>query len=319
MSTTLYQPWVHRLAVLTAVLSLAPITVGALVTTMDAGMAFPDWPTSDGQGMFAYPWLKSVGDKFLEHGHRLAGIAIGICSIVLAVVMGFGERRQWARSLGLVVLIAVVGQGLMGGQRVVRDSRDMALLHGLFAAWVFAGMSVVALMTSRGWHASHTVKPLEWSRLPLVSAITVVCLIQAQYLLGGLLRHHGMVVFEHFAGAFCVLLSVLWLWYGAMCTGIQWLRSNAHALCAVVLCQILLGLITFAAKFGFGDYVATPGAPLAVWTRTGHVLLGMLVWMLAVQYLVRVSRVNWVLKRSETTSEAVPLNTSVGAMLGGAS
>ena len=53
---------VHVLAVITAVVSLAPIGLGSLVTTLGAGMAFPDWPTSDGQGMMAYPWLQSSGD-----------------------------------------------------------------------------------------------------------------------------------------------------------------------------------------------------------------------------------------------------------------
>ncbi len=60
---------------------LLPISVGAVVTTVDAGMAFADWPTSDGHGMLAYPWLKSTGDKFLEHGHRLAGMLIGVMSL----------------------------------------------------------------------------------------------------------------------------------------------------------------------------------------------------------------------------------------------
>ena len=74
MNQTAFHPWLHRLAVLTAVVALLPIVMGALVTTKDAGMAFRDWPSSDGHGMLAYPWLKSAGDKFLEHGHRLGGV-----------------------------------------------------------------------------------------------------------------------------------------------------------------------------------------------------------------------------------------------------
>ncbi len=87
MSSPTYQPWVFRLAVLTAGVALLPIVMGGLVTTLQAGMAFPDWPSSDGHGMLSYPWLKSTGDKFLEHGHRLAGMLIGCVSIVLAIVL----------------------------------------------------------------------------------------------------------------------------------------------------------------------------------------------------------------------------------------
>ena len=48
-----YQPWLHRYAALTAATALLlPILMGALVTTLDAGMAFPDYPTSDGHNMF---------------------------------------------------------------------------------------------------------------------------------------------------------------------------------------------------------------------------------------------------------------------------
>ena len=77
---------VHRVALVTAVVSLLPIALGSLVTTLGAGMAFLDWPSSDGHGMLAYPWWKSSGDKFVEHGHRLAGVLIGLCSVGLFVV-----------------------------------------------------------------------------------------------------------------------------------------------------------------------------------------------------------------------------------------
>ena len=60
---TQYRPLLHWTAVVTACLSLLPISVGALVTTLDAGMAFADWPSSDGQNMLLYPWLESIRDK----------------------------------------------------------------------------------------------------------------------------------------------------------------------------------------------------------------------------------------------------------------
>lgn len=314
-----YQPWLHRFAVMTAVVALLlPITVGALVTTYDAGMAFRDWPSSDGHNMILYPWLQSVGDKFLEHGHRLAGMFVGVLSIGLAVALWFGETRRWARWLGVAVLAAVICQGLLGGQRVVIDARGLAMLHGLFGSWVFALMSCVALVTSRSWFESETLQAEEWNLSTGISAITAVIAIQLQFILGGLLRHQGTAVIEHVGFAFLVLLAVMWLWVGAYNSGIKWLRGNASALTVAVLAQIALGLVTFLTKFGgIGNYVVVQGSAIQVWSRTGHTVLGMLVWMLSVVYLVRVLRIMWVRHRTAVQS----LNGGMGngsLMTGGA-
>ena len=81
MNPHAYQPAVHRLAATTACVALLPIVIGALVTSLGAGMAFLDWPTSGGRNMLLYPWLSDIAagrtDKVAEHGHRLAGIVIG--------------------------------------------------------------------------------------------------------------------------------------------------------------------------------------------------------------------------------------------------
>ncbi|MDB5385501.1 MAG: ctaA [Planctomycetaceae bacterium] len=295
--TAHYQPGLHRFAVLTAVVALLPITVGALVTTLGAGMAFLDWPSSDSHNMFLYPWFQSLRlnpDKFVEHGHRLAGIVIGLVSIALAVTFWLKESRTWARWLGLAVLVLVVGQGILGGQRVLLDARGLALLHGLLASWLFAFISCVALMTSRGWYNAADNKPEEWNLGTGISAVVAVVAIQLQYVLGGLLRHNGMALFEHLGMACLVLLAVMWVWVGAYCSGIRWLRGNANLLAIGVVLQIGLGVLTFVAKFGFGDYVAVQQSLFQIWTRTSHTVLGMFVWMLAVVYLLRVFRIMWV-------------------------
>jgi hypothetical protein len=49
-------PWPHRVAILLACAVFPLIWVGGLVTTTDAGMAVPDWPTTYGYNMFLYPW-----------------------------------------------------------------------------------------------------------------------------------------------------------------------------------------------------------------------------------------------------------------------
>lgn len=317
-----YQPWLHRFAVITAVVALLlPITVGALVTTYDAGMAFRDWPSSDGHNMVTYPWLQSVGDKFLEHGHRLAGMLVGIISMGLAAALWFGESRRWAKWLGVAVLLAVICQGLLGGSRVVIDARGLAMLHGLFGAWVFAFMSCVAVVTSKSWFESPQFRTDDWSLGTAISAVTSVIVIQLQFVLGGLLRHQGMALLEHLGFACFVLLSVIWLWVGAFSSGLPWLRRNGTLLLLAVAAQISLGVMTMIARFGtFGltNYVPIQNSMTQIWTRTGHTILAMLVWMLAVVYLVRVLRIMWV--RHQTTPASVGTPAALNGMLtGGAS
>ena len=163
MRSARYRPLLFGLAVITAATALLPIVVGALVTSHKAGMAFPDWPTSDGQGMFAYPWLKSAGDKFIEHGHRLAGILIGCVSIVFATACFALEPRRWVRWCGVGVLLAVITQGLLGGGRVLADARILAMFHGASAAVVFTFMSSVALVLSRTWSQPPVAAAIEES------------------------------------------------------------------------------------------------------------------------------------------------------------
>src|SRR5262245_45346498 len=133
MTSSEYHPWVHRVAGWTAVVALLPITVGALVTTLKAGMAFFDWPTSDGSHIFLYPFLNmmfTAFDKFIEHSHRLAGALIGLVSINLLVVVWSREPRRWVKLMAALVLLGVIVQGLLGGGRVRLDESVLALVHG---------------------------------------------------------------------------------------------------------------------------------------------------------------------------------------------
>jgi cytochrome c oxidase assembly protein subunit 15 len=59
-ASSTYSPWLHRLAILTAVATFVLILVGGLVTSTDSGLAVPDWPTTFGYNMFLYPLSKTV-------------------------------------------------------------------------------------------------------------------------------------------------------------------------------------------------------------------------------------------------------------------
>jgi heme a synthase len=295
MRSARHRPLLFALAVITAATALLPIVVGALVTSHKAGMAFPDWPTSDGRGMFAYPWLKSAGDKFIEHGHRLAGIVIGCVSILFAAACFAFESRRWVRWCGVGVLLAVIAQGLLGGGRVLADARILAMLHGELAAIVFTFMSSVALFLSRSW--SRPPELPAGSRMGAIKVMAVLtpAVLMLQYVLGGLVRHLGIAVYEHVGTAFLALACVAATVVAAERAGSGWLKRPAWLLALCALVQVLLGVAGLVVKFGYAPwgYVAVERSPAQLVVLTSHTVVGMCLVMLSINLLLRVVRIEF--------------------------
>jgi cytochrome c oxidase assembly protein subunit 15 len=311
-----HNPWVHRVAVLTCVVALLPLVMGALTTTIEAGMAFPDYPTSDGHNMFAYPWLNDLYrgalDKFCEHGHRLAGALIGIVSIGLVVVTWLGDRRRPVRWMAVAVLLTVIAQGLLGGARVLRVSDRLALVHGGFAAVVFCLMCVLAVATDRRWRAGRAEDRDEPPSPVLVAlAATAPLVIAAQYVIGGHLRHLGAALYEHVFGAALVLIVAVAAAWFALRSPSGWVRRSGGLLLGTVLLQIGLGAAAFVFRFGWAPvgYVARMNAPEQVVIRTAHAVVGMLLLATAVVLLTKVLRVRRRAGRAADSVSRPSMNT----------
>lgn len=130
------------------------IWIGGLVTTYDAGMAVPDWPNTYGYNLFLYPWqtwLFGPFDLFIEHGHRLLGAVVGMITIGLVITTFLGDKRAWMRIVSVVALLGVIGQGALGGMRVLFDDRQLAMVHGCVGPAFFALTAAIAVFTSRWW------------------------------------------------------------------------------------------------------------------------------------------------------------------------
>ncbi len=119
-------------------------------------MAVPDWPGTYGYNLFLYPistWLFGPFDLFVEHGHGCGQpgwvMAIGF----LYAVMRY-ETRPWMKVWAVFMLAAVISQGLLGGFRVLKDARAMAMIHGCTASAFFGLAAATAVMTSPWWIAA---------------------------------------------------------------------------------------------------------------------------------------------------------------------
>ncbi|MBX3437529.1 MAG: COX15/CtaA family protein [Planctomycetaceae bacterium] len=292
-------PWLHRLAVSTICVAMITLIAGALVTSKNAGMAFRDWPTSDGHAMLTYPWLTDFArdrDKFLEHGHRLAGVLIGLWSIALAGAVLFCETRKWVKWAACGVLVGVICQGILGGFRVWFDERGLAQLHGAFAACVLSLMAVVSVALSSGWERARQLPPLPGFNAAPIWALLTTAVLALQYLLGGMIRHGGTALHEHLGLGVLALLVVVVNTVVATRSKVVWVRRSAYCLQSLVLLQVILGGGAWVTRFGFGPtgYVAVADSIGQITFRTAHTVLGILVLMTAVVHVARTQRIAWV-------------------------
>ncbi len=99
----------HGFAVFTACVTFLLIIAGALVTSNDAGLSVPDWPTSFGS-LYKIPHL--VGGVRFEHTHRMIAQFVGFLTIILAVWTWRADRRRWMKYLGVTALGLVIAQGI---------------------------------------------------------------------------------------------------------------------------------------------------------------------------------------------------------------
>jgi heme a synthase len=179
---------VHWWAVLTAILSFVLLCSGGLVTSHGAGMAVPDWPNTFGYNMFLFPVSRWVGGIFYEHTHRLIASGIGLMTVILSIALWRVEPRRWVRIFGMLAVVAVCLQGLLGGLRVVLIKDEIGVFHALFAQSFFVAISILAIVTSRAfaekrWADYEPHPTLRWW------AFAATALIFLQLGIGATMRH----------------------------------------------------------------------------------------------------------------------------------
>jgi cytochrome c oxidase assembly protein subunit 15 len=285
--TLSFSAWPHRLAVVLACATLPLLFIGGLVTSKGAGLAVPDWPTTFGYNMFLYPWSKMIGNIFYEHSHRLFASGVGLLTIALAWVFWFQEPRPWLRRLGIVALVMVILQGVIGGLRVVLLEHTLAIVHAVFAQLFFALTISLAVFTSAQWR--NLPQPIvDGGRLRRLCALTTG-LIYVQAVFGAVLRHTGERVELHLVFAGLVTLHVILIlvrvikFHG----DIPALTRPAGLLGILLFLQLLLGLASYLGKFT--SMLGLPMGVLVLLTTT-HLVIGALMLATSVLLTLRAHR-----------------------------
>lgn len=205
--------WLHRFAKFVALSTFVLILAGGMVTSTGSGLAVPDWPNSYGYFMFSFPLSYMVGGIFYEHGHRLIASTVGLLTIVLTVWLWRCDPRTGVKRLGVVALVAVVLQGMLGGLTVLYFlPAPISVAHAATAEIFFCLTVGLALFTSPGWIDGYptAVAASTESGLERVTRLTTA-LIFVQILVGATMRHTGAgLAIPDFPLAFGRLVPPTW-------------------------------------------------------------------------------------------------------------
>jgi cytochrome c oxidase assembly protein subunit 15 len=265
----------HRFSKFLVACTVVLILAGSLVTSHDAGLSVPDWPTSYGWSMFTFPPSMWVANILYEHGHRLIASTVGFLTIIMAVWLWVADPRRWMRWFGVATLGSVVAQGLLGGLTVLFFlPAAVSTAHAGLAEIFFCMTVAIAIFTSPGWLAGYdTLGPPTGSSLRRL-ATTATALIYAQILVGATMRHTGAglaipdfplmfghvipdhwssaiaIHFTHRAGALLVTLCLLALFahVRSRYRDRRELMRPASLIVALVAVQVTLGALTVLSR-----------------------------------------------------------------------
>lgn len=299
-TNTQYKPALARFAAVGSAWVFVLVTLGAFTTSIGAGMAFPDWPLSNGS-INPEGWLQDIS-MFAEHSHRLTGTVMGLITIGLTLWLARTEERGWLRNLGWWALAIVIVQGVIGGTRVLLDAVDvpwfhmslgqlLRIPHGVLAQVYVCVLIAIAVSCSRSW-ITNAVRVA-----PAVRRAGIICcvLLLAQLTIAAVMRHNAaglaILTFPH-STAEGGWLPIQWDFRVAI--------HFAHRAMAVVLGIALIIFAwllrrdagaTRAMRFGAGGVMALLAVQILlgaqiIWTfrqasmTTAHVVVGALLFAL---------------------------------------
>lgn len=261
-----------RYARLVAWATAALLFAGALVTSTGSGLAVPDWPTTFGHSLYAYPLSEMTGGVLYEHTHRMLAGVVGLLAAGLAVWVGLAESRRWVKALAAAALLLVVAQGLLGGATVLLGLPPLvSTAHAILGTTFFVLVFLVAAAEGRRWREAPVPpadRVLAWFFAALVAAVIF------QIAVGGVLRHTpgaypDLAVAVHIGGAVLVLALV----------GLVAARTGEARGVPRRIAFALVHLVVFQLLVGFGSLAA--GKEAGVLVRSLHLVMGALVYAYA--------------------------------------
>lgn len=284
------------------------IVAGGLVTSNNAGLAVPDWPTSFGH-LFKIP--KMIGGVKFEHGHRMIAETIGLLTIICAVWTWMVDKRRWMRLLTIGAVLGVIVQGVIGGIGVILLLPPwMSALHGTFGQTMFIALGAIAVFTSRSWMEEPQEKISRKDVRPLLRHCwMLIGFLYVQLILGAAFRHvwtkwgpngsnHWSItkiihtfLYPHIINALLVSVLILYVSLRTLTkhASIPQLKRPALALLLLLIVQLLLGVNAYVVRVIQGVNESQPTMPLVAVTVT-HLAVGALILLLTAVLTIQAYR-----------------------------
>lgn len=321
MSTQAYNPALHRFAQFLVAATAFLLVAGGSVTSNDAGLAVPDWPTSFGS---YYKIPPMVGGVLFEHGHRMVAQFVGLLTIILAVWMQRTEKRAYMRKLGWWALALVIVQGIFGGLTVLMlTPPPVSSVHALLGQTFFWLTALIALFTSRAFVETR-VEPVMETLRPGLGRLSLLLVgsLYLQLLTGAVFRHVwtkqgpnasaayssgeivGYFLVPHLLNVVIVVALLLWTCSRALVAhgSTHALRRPALWLLALLQAQLALGFLAYLNRVEWGATAPQPTLWLVL-TTVGHLLVG--AFMLAAAVVLAVQARRWVVPQAQGVREGV--------------
>lgn len=301
MTTTYAQPELtesptrgpFRLAVVMLIVTTFTILWGALTTSTGSGMAYADWPLSDGQLMPESSYTELPG--FFEHFHRLIASSAGLIALGLWIwllVGGRADRKAVMTSFfgGCLVLT----QGIVGGTGVLNNlPAASSVTHGTLAQLILATFGWLAYQLSGRYRATaivHEAGPGAGRKLAVFGIVIVV----AQTVFGAIARHTNSphALWTHVGNAFVVFLvmTIATAFAVGKLGRAKGIKGLAQTIVGLLILQIALGFVALAIRNEAGKQPENVDRLGAAITISVHVLLGALLTALMASLAAHVFR-----------------------------
>lgn len=233
-------PGISRLAIATAVVTLALMAVGALAL-------------SDGRY------------------HIYLAIATGGMTILLLIGLIPANVPTWLRATGwLAIAVFAADSG------IITLGEELAIPHAILAALFLSAVVVIAFYIPQDWiNGPEMVDMTPGPSLPMMALVTPLVVI-VQIALGAAYRHKVFGVMPHMAGAMVAVLLLLVLSVQLLQNfpTHPTLRPVAMASMSVVLLQVTLGIAAFVMRLLDFDSVPAFAYIAAAHICTGALTLG---------------------------------------------
>jgi cytochrome c oxidase assembly protein subunit 15 len=279
--------------------TLVVITAGALVTSNDAGLSVPDWPTSFGYLVKAPHF---VGGVRYEWSHRMVAGTLVSLTLAIALWTFLVETRRWLRWLAVGAFCTVIAQATLGGLTVLFFQPPwLSTAHATVAQTFFCIAVAIALFTGRQWVKDPEKDRPQRDQLRVEldarrpTLFTLTCLsivvLYVQLILGGMFRHHGMSWWPHVLNAVVVSFVLAWTAIRAISvySNIDAVRRPAIVMLSLLITQLCLGFTAFLTRVAWGQDAAQPELPMVAST-VAHVAVGALLLATTVVLAIQVWR-----------------------------